>query len=530
LIGVSAADGTLIHGIRFGAQQAGVSEGLLPDGTTNTVQFFTSASPGEANYLLLPHVVINEVLAHSDLPLEDAVEVRNLTGTPIDLSGWYLSDSKENLAKYRITNGTVLPAHSFRALYEYQFNDPELLGTRFALSSANGDQVYLSEAANGQLTGWRAEARFGASENGVSFGRHETSVGADFAAMSALSLGTSVNAASPTNQISLFRTGQGATNPSPKVGPVVISEIMYHPPDVVADGITNDNAIEEFIELRNTGSVPAPLHDPAHPTNGWRLRDAVDFQFSAGHSIPPGGHLIVVSFDPLTNGVALASFQARYGSNLTLAGPFSGKLDNSSDSVELVKPDAPQLDGSVPAVLVEKVAYHDHAPWPTNADGHGESLQRVSDTGYGNDPTNWIAAAATPGPSGVTDRDGDGMPDDWEDQHGFNRDDPADAAQDADSDGLTNGQEYLSGTDPRDPGSFLRVSCPAVIGGQAMIQFQAVAGKTYTVQYRNLAESGTWQKFQDVGAPAATQIVTLLDPAVGEEGRRFYRLVTPAQP
>lgn len=48
------------------------------------------------------------------------------------------------------------------------------------------------------------------------------------------------------------------------------------------------------------------------------------------------------------------------------------------------------------------------------------------------------------------DSDGDGMPDEWEDEHGFDKEDPSDAGEDADEDGLTNLGEYQEGTDPRD--------------------------------------------------------------------------------
>jgi hypothetical protein len=303
--------------------------------------------------------------------LEDAIELFNTSASAIDISGWFLSDSKTRLKKYIIPQGTVIAAGGYKVFYEYQFNGITS-SVPFALSSAKGDEIYLSESlAGGNLTGYRASEKFGASENGVSFGRFETSVGTEFVAMSDLSLGTSVRRGDPTNRITEFRTGQGAANPYPKVGPIVVSEIMYHPPDIG----TNDNSRDEFIEVANITSQSVPLYDPAFPTNHWRLRDAVDFDFTAGLSLPAGGRVVVVSFDPVNDTNSLAGFQQRYGTNATLIGPYSGKLANGDAKVELYKPDPPQIggpdDGFVPYILVERVHYHDVAPWPTNADGAG---------------------------------------------------------------------------------------------------------------------------------------------------------------
>ncbi|MDR2785872.1 MAG: hypothetical protein LBB83_08165 [Treponema sp.] len=51
------------------------------------------------------------------------------------------------------------------------------------------------------------------------------------------------------------------------------------------------------------------------------------------------------------------------------------------------------------------------------------------------------------------DRDGDGFPDWWEDEYGYNPDNPADPDPngDNDNDGLTNLEEYEEGTDPKNP-------------------------------------------------------------------------------
>ncbi len=51
------------------------------------------------------------------------------------------------------------------------------------------------------------------------------------------------------------------------------------------------------------------------------------------------------------------------------------------------------------------------------------------------------------------DSDGDGLPDDWENQYGLDPNDPTGdngAAGDPDNDGLTNLEEYTNGTNPHD--------------------------------------------------------------------------------
>src|SRR5439155_17582813 len=130
------------------------------------------------------------------------------------------------------------------------------------------------------------------------------------------------------------------------------------------------NGVDEFIELHNITTVSVPLYDPDFPTNVWHLRDAVDFDFPAGTAIPAGGYLLVVGFDTVNNPAALASFRSKYhvDPSTPVLGPWSGRLANDHEDIELRRPDSPNLD-DVPYILVEHVHYYDSAPWPAGADG-----------------------------------------------------------------------------------------------------------------------------------------------------------------
>src|SRR5262249_22548572 len=162
----------------------------------------------ERNLLALDGVVINEVLTHSELPFEDAIELRNLTAGAIDLSNWYLTDSKQHPKKFRIPDGTILAPGGFLVFYENQFNSRGVGNVGFALSSAHGDDVFLfTGGAAGNLSGFRTGVKFGAAENAVSIGRYDTSVGADFTALSAWTFG----ADNPAT-VEEFRTGTGLPN------------------------------------------------------------------------------------------------------------------------------------------------------------------------------------------------------------------------------------------------------------------------------------------------------------------------------
>jgi hypothetical protein len=372
----------------------------------------------------------------------------------------------------------------------------------------------------GALTGHRAQVSFDAAENGVSFGRYFTTAGEwHFVAMTLRTFGQD-NAESVTQ----FRLGTGLANSSPKIGPVVINEIMYHPPDI---GGTNDDTLNEFIELKNITGFNIDLFHPSFPSNTWRLRDAVSFTFPTNVTLPPQGLLLVVPFNPVTDTAQLSAFRAKYGVSPAAAiyGPWIGQLANNSDSIELLKPDAPQQfpdpdAGYVPYILADKVKYFDLAPWP-DADGNSNSLQRLAQDEYGNDPINWTAAVPTPGPSGCTDCDGDGMLDAWEQQYFMTL--SRNGSGDFDNDGLSDLSEYLAGTDPTLASSVLRL----VIASTAptVLQFTGAAGKGYTITYKNNLDDPTWTTLTTL-APGAAGLRQYTDP-LPHPLHRFYRVSTP---
>ncbi len=312
-------------------------------------------------------VVINEVLSASTAPLVDTVELLNAGGEPVDISGWFLSDDPTYPWKFRLPSQPALAAGAFRLFDESAFNPTPGLGLSFSLGSL-GDDVYLFSAdAAGQLTGYSHGFRFGGAPDGVTFGRYVNSVGDEqFVLETARTL--------------------GANNAGPRVGPVVISEIHYHP----APSARND----EFLELRNLTASSVALFDAAHPTNTWRV-GGIGLDLPTGVTIAPNGTILLVADNP-------ADFRTRFNVPASIGIlQYAGNLQDSGESLELLAPDAPTTNG-VPYYVVDAVRYNDRKPWPLAADGAGASLQRINPSSYGNDPVSWLAAVPTAGAQGVS--------------------------------------------------------------------------------------------------------------------------------
>ncbi len=320
-------------------------------------------------------ILVNELLSHTDAPLRDQVELFNASTNDVNIGGWFLTDDFRTPKKYRFNNGTIIPAGGYLVIDETQFSNAPPALIAFALSG-NGDEAWLfSGDANTNLTGYVSGENYGAAASGVSFGRYTNSQGkVHFVAQSANTL--------------------NAANVAPAVGPIVFSEIHYHPVDL-AGGV--DDSTNEFIELRNITGATVALFDALVPTNTWRVRGGVDFGFPTNLTLAAGESLLLVNFQP-TNAPALAAFKARYAAaaSVTVLGPYQGKLNNDSDDLKLERPDSPDAS-EVPFILIDRVEYKDGDGWPAAADGTGASLQRINVAAYGNDPINWTAAATSAG-------------------------------------------------------------------------------------------------------------------------------------
>jgi hypothetical protein len=348
---------------------------------------YAGGSPGQDDSGILPDpgaVVINEVLAHSHADASDWIELYNTTGTAVDIGGWFLSDSEENLTKYKITNGTTIGPYRYFVLYEDlhfgNINDPGCFEP-FALSE-NGEQLYLSSAHNGVLTGYRVMEDLGASATGVSFGRYYKSSTNNY------------------NFVAMDHNTEGSANAYPKVGPIVISEIMYNPDWPVGSSYTNDQY--EYIELCNITTEPVTLYD-YEKGEPWKFTNGIEFIFPAETpvTIPAGGYLLVVK-NP-------AAFSWRYpGVPLEeIFGPYDGKLNDAGEKLELGMPGDIDNAGERHYIRIDRVSYSDGSHpedcpglidlWPTEPDGSGKSLTRKVLSDYGNDPDNWAVSVPTPG-------------------------------------------------------------------------------------------------------------------------------------
>ncbi|MCJ7653737.1 MAG: lamin tail domain-containing protein, partial [Dehalococcoidia bacterium] len=120
-----------------------------------------------------------------------------------------------------------------------------------------------------------------------------------------------------------------------------ITEIMYH------DSYGSDF---DFIELQNISDEPLDI-------NGVRFIDGIEFTFPAMPPLGSGEHVVVVG--------DLSSFESRYGTDVNVAGEYTGDLSNGGENIVL------QLPWPYEAAIL-RFEYKDS--WYPSTDGFGDSL------------------------------------------------------------------------------------------------------------------------------------------------------------
>lgn len=127
----------------------------------------------------------------------------------------------------------------------------------------------------------------------------------------------------------------------------------------------------------------------------------------------------------------------------------------------------------------------------------------------------------------LPDFDQDGLSDALEQALGLSTNNAANASWDLDTDGVSNRDEYIAGTDLADPASYLLIDLLHQSEG-ATLWFPARSNKTYTVQFTDDLGSGLWQKLDDIVASLTNRLRAVADP--GHAPQRTYRVITPRQP
>lgn len=159
---------------------------------------------------------------------------------------------------------------------------------------------------------------------------------------------------------------------------LTISEIMYNP---------SGSDDTEFIEVANITSTQT-IH-----LTGVRFSRGIDFDFPEGLFLAPGQAVLIVK-----NRAAFVTAYPTVHESL-IAGEFENGtgLSNSGETITISA-----ADGS----LLREVAYTDNAPWPTEADGNGSSLE-LSKPFENTDPsvaTSWQTNETAGGSPGMAER------------------------------------------------------------------------------------------------------------------------------
>ncbi|MDP6908459.1 MAG: lamin tail domain-containing protein [Flavobacteriales bacterium] len=146
---------------------------------------------------------------------------------------------------------------------------------------------------------------------------------------------------------------------------VVITEIMYNPPEAGTDSL-------EYIELFN------PNEFGMIDLSGYYFSDGIEYTFPQGVNLPAGDFLILAKDSVAFTGISgVPSLQW-----------VSMSLLNTGEGIT--------LRNSL-TLIADTVNYNDNSPWPPEANGLGASLVLCNPFADNNDVNNWEASSNATG-------------------------------------------------------------------------------------------------------------------------------------
>lgn len=152
-----------------------------------------------------------------------------------------------------------------------------------------------------------------------------------------------------------------------------VTEVHYHPADLIRGNDTVDGKDLEFLELKNTGIGSVNI-------SGVTVDTAVYYKVPEGIILPPKGFYVIVSKPE--------EFYSFYG--MRASGNYSGNLSNAGEFI---------LIHDKNRNTIVSFTFSDDPPWPAEADGGGYSLVPVENNPTGNpdDHTYWKRSGKTGG-------------------------------------------------------------------------------------------------------------------------------------
>ena len=267
---------------------------------------------------------------------------------------------RTDVVKSQLLNEKLYTAYSApvvsvsgQPVYEDNLHFASAISAVITNSNASGDIYYTRDGSDPRLVG-------GAISNKAS--KYEANTNINISSTSIITVRTKIGADwSPLKKTWFLLENEDYSK-------LKVTELAYHPKDIITGADTIDGKDLEFIEFKNTGLVNLDL-------SGLKLDTAVHFTFPENTILEPQRFFVVASKPNI--------FYNLYG--VYPSGNFTGNLSNGGEYVLLTDRNGKEIFS---------FTYSDDSPWPKAADGSGYTLNSTQDdpTSNPNDYQYWIGS------------------------------------------------------------------------------------------------------------------------------------------